>query len=132
MIDHALASPAWDPRVNRSYDLDGMVCELLGLNSRMNKIGQNLAFAPAITGMENVFARAAQRWFGAPRIVTGFLHFAIQPAAAGLLLPGIRWLAATVPSFDSYDWRHGLEENLIAFLHTCWDREQRRIASDPS
>jgi hypothetical protein len=132
MIEHALASPAWDPSVNRSYDLDGMVFELLGFDSRVNKLGQNPAFGPAVTAMEGVFARAAQRWFSMPKVVTGFLNFVVQPAAAGLLLPGIRWLAAAVPSFDSYDWKYGLEENLIAFLHTSWEREHHRISCDPS
>jgi hypothetical protein len=37
-----------------------------------------------------------------------------------------------VPSFDSYDWKYGLEENLIAFLHTSWEREHHRISGDPS
>jgi hypothetical protein len=132
MIDYALVSPAWDPSVNRSYDLDGMVFELLGFDSRVNKLGQNPACGPAVAAMESVFARAAQRWFDMPKVVTGFLNFVIQPAAADLLLPGIRWLAAAVPSFDSYDWKYGLEENLIAFLHACWKREHRRIAGDPS
>jgi hypothetical protein len=76
----------------------------------MNKLGQNPAFGPAVAAMEGVFARAAQRWFGMPKVVTGFLNFAAQPAAAGLMLPGIRWLAAAVPAFDSYDWKYGLEE----------------------
>jgi len=40
-----------------------------------------------------VAARAAQRWFGMPKVVTGFLNFATQPAVAGLMLPGIQWLA---------------------------------------
>jgi hypothetical protein len=64
--------------------------------------------------------------------VTGFLNFVIKPAAAALLLPGIRWVAAALPSFDSYDWKYGLEEDLIAFLHACWDREHYGISSDPS
>lgn len=132
MTEHALASPGWDPSVNRSYDLDGMVFQLLGFDSRMNKLGQNPDFGSAVAGMEGVFARAAQRWFGMPKVVTGFLNFVTQPAAAALLLPGIRWLAAVVPSFDSYDWKYGLEESLIAFLHACWEREQHRIAGDPA
>jgi hypothetical protein len=132
MIEHALASPAWDSSVNRAYDLDGMVFQLLGFDSRMNKLGQNPEFGPAVAAMESVFARAAQQWFGMPKVVTGFLNFVIQPAAAGLLLPGIKWLAAAVPSFGSYDWKYGLEENLIAFLHTCWEREYHRISDDPS
>jgi hypothetical protein len=83
-------------------------------------------------GPEGVFARAAGRWFGMPKVVTAFLNFVIQPAAAGLLLPAIRWLAAVAPSFDSYDWKYGLEENLIAFLHACWERERDRISRNPT
>jgi hypothetical protein len=41
MTQHALESPAWDPNTNRRYDLDGMVFQLLGFDSRMNKLGQN-------------------------------------------------------------------------------------------
>jgi hypothetical protein len=82
--------------------------------------------------MESVFARAAQRWFRMPKVVAGFLHFAVQPATTGLVLPSIDWLAAVVPSFDSYDYRYGLEENLVAFLHASWERERLRIANDPS
>jgi hypothetical protein len=87
---------------------------------------------PAVAAMEGVFARAAQRWFERPKVVTGFINFVVQPAAARLLLHAIKWLADTVPSFDSSDWRYGLEENLISFLHACWDREKRRISNDPS
>ena len=132
MIQYALASPAWDPNTNHSCDLASMVFELLGFDLRMNKLGQNPAFTSALVGMEDVFAAAAQRWFAKPRVVTGFLNFATEPAATGLLLPGIEWLAATVPSSDSYDWKYGLEESLIAFLHTCWDRERLRISADPA
>jgi hypothetical protein len=132
MIEHALTSSAWDPGAARSYDLDGMVFQLLGFATQFNKLGQDPAFTPAVSGMEGVFARAALRWFGKPKVVTGFLNFVTEPAAVGLLLPGIRWLAVVVPSFDSYDWRHGLEENLIAFLHVCWEREQEQISSDPA
>jgi hypothetical protein len=132
MISYALDSPVWDPANNRTYDLDGMVYQLLGFDSRMNKFGQNAAFGSALAAMKDVFARAAERWFGMSKVVTGFLYFGTQPAAAGLLLPGITWLAATVPSFDSYDWRHGLEGNLIAFLQACWERESARISSAPS
>jgi hypothetical protein len=88
MIEHALASPSWDPSVNRTYGLDGMVFQLLGFDTRMNKLGQNPAFALAVTAMEGVFARAAQQWFSMPKVVTGFLNFATQPALGGLMLPG--------------------------------------------
>jgi hypothetical protein len=132
MIQYALESPGWDPSANRSYDLDGLVFQLLGCDSRMNNLGLNPAFTSAVATMESTFAAAAQRWFGMPKVVIGFLYFVVQPAMAPLLLPSIKWLAATVPSLDSYDWRYGLEENLIAFLHVCWDREQQRVSGDPS
>jgi hypothetical protein len=132
MIEHALTSPGWDPDGCRTYGLDGMVFELLGFNSTMNTLGKDPAFAPAMIEMENVFGRAAERWFRMPKVVAGFLNFAVQPAMTGLVLPSIKWLAAAVPSFDSYDYRYGLEENLIAFLHAGWEREQRGIANDLS
>ena len=131
MILYALDSSSWDPAINRSYDLDGMVFPLLGFNSRMNQLGLDLAYSAAVASMEDVFARAAMRWFRMPKVVNGFLHFATQPAAAGLLLPGISWLAAVVPSFDSYDWKYGLEDNLVAFLHVCWERQRQKISDDP-
>ena len=130
MIQYALENPAWDPKANHSYDLGTMVCELLGFDLKMNKLGKDIAFAPALVGMEGVFAAAAERWFGTPRVVNGFLNFITEPAAALLLLPSIKWVAAVVPGYDSYDWRHGLEDNLIAYLHTCWERDRQRISAD--
>ena len=37
-----------------------------------------------------------------------------------------------MPSLDSYDWRHGLEGNLIAFLRSCWEREGDAISRTPA
>ena len=59
--------------------------------------------------MEGLFARVAERWFKKSKLVSGFLYWVTQPAAVGLLVPAIRWLAPVVPTFDSYDWRDGLE-----------------------
>ena len=50
MIEHALTSPAWDPSVNHSYDLAGMVFQLLGFATGMNKLGQNPAFTAGRRG----------------------------------------------------------------------------------
>jgi hypothetical protein len=132
MIQYALESPAWDPAINRSYDLDSAVFEMLGFNSRMNKLGQKPEFAAALVNMESIFAKAAERWFRMPKVAAGFLYFVTQPAAAGLLVPAIRWLAVTVPSFGSYDWKYGLEDNLIVFLHTSWERQNQTISNDPA
>ena len=131
MIEHALQSPAWDPATSRSYDLDDAVFWLLGLGTMINKIGERPEFAAALSGMEGLFARVAERWFKKSKLVSGFLHWVTQPAAVGLLVPAIRWLAPVVPTFDSYDWRDGLEGNLIAFLRACWERKGQQISADP-
>ena len=81
--------------------------------------------------MEGLFARVAERWFRSSRLVSGFLRWVTQPAAIGLLVPAIRWLAPVVPTFDSYDWRDGLEGNLVAFLRACWERKGQQISADP-
>jgi hypothetical protein len=130
MISHALQSPAWDPTVNRSYELRDAVFWLLGLGTRINKIGQKPEFAAALASMEGLLAQVAERWFKNARLVAGFLHWVTQPSAAGLLVPATRWLAAVIPSFDTYDWKDGLEQNLVSFLHTCWEREQARITAN--
>jgi hypothetical protein len=58
--------------------------------------------------------------------------FAIHPAATKLMLPGIHWVASAAKDFDTHDWEYGLEDNVIEFLHTCWQRESERISNDPS
>jgi hypothetical protein len=131
MIEHALQSSAWDPATNRSYDLDDAVFWLLGLGTRINKIGERPEFTAELSGMESLFARVAARWFKKPKLVSGFLYWVAQPAATGLLVPAIGWLAPVVPTFDSYDWRDGLEGNLIAFLRACWERKGEQISVDP-
>ena len=131
MIEHALQSPAWDPATSRSYDLDDAVFWLLGLGTKINKIGQRPEFAAALSGIEGLFARVAERWFKKSKLVSGFLYWVTQPAAVGLLVPAIRWLVPVVPTFDSYDWRDGLEGNLIAFLRACWERKGEQISADP-
>ena len=131
MIEYALQSPAWDPATSRSYDLDDAVFWLLGFGTRINKIGKRPEFATALSSMESLFARVAARWFKKSKLVSGFLYWVTQPAAVDLLVPTIRWLAPVVPTFDSYDWRDGLEGNLIAFLRACWERKGEQISVDP-
>ena len=56
----------------------------------------------------------------------------MQPAAVGLLVATVGWLAPVVTTFDSYDWRDDrLEQNLIAFLRACWERKGQQISADP-
>ena len=131
MIEHALQSPAWDPATSRSYELDDAVFWLLGLGTKINEIGQRPEFATALSGIEGLFARVGGRWFKKSKLVSGFLYWVTQPAAIGLLVPAIRWLAPVVRTFDSHDWRDGLEGNLVAFLRACWERKGQQLLADP-
>ncbi|WP_315837572.1 ATP-binding protein [Bradyrhizobium prioriisuperbiae] len=131
MIEHALQSPAWDPTSGRSYDLDNAVFWLLGLGTKINRIGERPEFAAALSGMEGLFAKVAERWFKKSKLVSGFLYWVTQTSAAALLVPAIKWFAPVVPTFDSYDWRNGLEGNLISFLWACWERKREQISADP-
>jgi hypothetical protein len=67
-----------------------------------------------------------------PKVISGLVMFAIQPGAKQLLIPALRWTSAAVRSFNTYDWKYGLEENVIEFLHTCWQREGEHISRDES
>jgi len=132
MITHALKHPAWDPAGMISYDLDGIVVELLCFDMRWNAIVRTEDNAPIVGTLEDIFERALQRLGGRPKVISGLVMFAIQPGAKRLLVPALRWTSAAVRSFDTYDWKYGLEENVIEFLHTCWQREGERISRDES
>jgi hypothetical protein len=131
MVLYALSSPKWDPQQRYSrYDVEAMVIELLGLDSRWNAFASDESFTVPLKSMMALFEQAAQRWF-TPRIVRNFLHFVVKPAAAPLLLPALPWLATALASFDSYDWREDIEGGLIEYLHVGWRREGQNILADP-
>ncbi len=65
-----------------------------------------------------------------PKVINGFAAFAILPGARSLLLPGLQWIADATASFQSYDWKYGLEENVTEYLRIVWQREGQRIATD--
>jgi hypothetical protein len=130
MILHALESPLWDPSASVRHELDAAIFELLGFDSRWGALGQNEEYAVAVASLSDIFGTVADRWFGMPKVVNGFLVFAVQPGTAKLLLPGVHWVAAAVKSFDTYDWQYGLEDNLVEFLNACWQRDSQKIADD--
>jgi hypothetical protein len=130
MITHALEHAAWDPASTISFELDDMVLELLCFDVRWNAIVRSDDNAQVIGTLEDVFERALERWGGMPKVISGLVMFAIQPGAKELLVPALWWTSAAVRRFDSYDWKYGVEENVIEFLHACWQREGARIAQD--
>ena len=131
MVLHALEHPLWDSSTCSTHDLGSAVFELLNFDARWSGLTQDAKFATPVGTMEDVFARAADKWFRIPYVLKGFAEFAIRPGTSGLLLPGLVWLATAVGSFSTYDWKYGLEETVIEFLHVCWQRESEKIANDP-
>jgi hypothetical protein len=132
MICYALNHPFWDPATNRTSDLAEMVCELLGFRFGATNLGENTKFTEAIGRMADTFELAAKRWFGLSGVASGFAAFAAKPAAAQLLVPGLKWLAGATCAFSDQDWKHyDLEETLVAFLRVCWEKASARVSSDP-
>jgi hypothetical protein len=132
MISHALGHPGWDRSNTVSFELEGLVVELLGFDSRWNAIVRTEDNAQVVGALEDIFERALERWGDMPKIISGLVIFVMQPGAKQLLVPALKWTASAVRTFDTYDWKYGLEENVIEFLHTCWQREGERIARDES
>jgi len=131
MVFYALSNPKWDPQQRYShYDVEDMVIELLGLDPRWNAFASDESFLVPLKSMTALFDQAAQRWF-TPRVIRNFLHFVVKPAAAPLLLRALPWLATAFTSFESYDWRDGIEGGLIEYLHVGWKREGQNILADP-
>jgi hypothetical protein len=130
MILYALAHPRWDPHANLRHDLGNIVSELLGFDRRWTGLSLGEDAAAAVGNLEEVFEKAAQRWFGMPDVTQGFLAFAAKPGAARLLLPGVFWVAKAVEAFDSYDWRNGMEGSLVHFLDVCWQLESAEVSAD--
>jgi hypothetical protein len=107
-----------------------MVIELLCFDVPWNAIVRTEDNAQVVGTLEDIFERALERWGNLPKVISGLVMFAIQPGAKQLLLPALRWTSTAVKSFDTYDWKYGLEENVIEFLHTCWQREGDRISRE--
>jgi hypothetical protein len=127
---YALEHSAWDPAGIIRHDLDAIVVELMCFNMRWNAIVRTEDNARLVGTLEDIFERAIERWGGSPKIINGLVMFAVQPGAKLFLLPALRWTSVAVRSFGTYDWKYGLEENVIEFLHTCWQQEGSRIARD--
>ena len=130
MIRYALGSQAWDSAGAVRYELEDIVVELLCFDQRWNAVVLDDANAPIVAALKDLFEAALHRWGAMPKVINGFAAFAILPGARSLLLPGLQWIADATASFQSYDWKYGLEENVTEYLRIVWQREGRRIATD--
>lgn len=127
MIEFVLADPRWDHEQNGHHEIGAAVHELLGFNPAWSNWIRAGGVAPYIDGMTELYERAAARWFSLPRVLSGFVRFVQRPAAFGLAIPAIPWVAASVRGYGEYDWRYGIEDRLIEFLGMCWQRAAKDI-----
>jgi hypothetical protein len=132
MIVYALSHKGWDPSTARSHDLDSVVLELLGLDRLWSGLFRDEENTTVVASLQGIYDQAFARFGASAMVMSGFTAMAVLPASKELLLPGIRWLRAAVDGFHSYDWRHGLEDNVLEFLHVCWTQKRAQISTDPT
>jgi hypothetical protein len=132
MIRYALTHPRCDPATNRRYDLGEMVSELLGFGIHGWTVTKDDRFIGAVGEMTDTIELAARRWFVLPHVVSGFASFAVRPAAAQLLIPGVIWVSDAVRIFNNLNWKDfHLEEHLVEYLQACWERGATRVSGNP-
>jgi hypothetical protein len=130
MVEHALVSPKWDPRVFWHFRTDDIVSELLGLSFAWSPF-RDATFEPCVPGLVDLYEKACAKWFHMPDVLNGFVHAMQKPAAASLTLKAIPWIVSGTADFNDYKWGHGLEDGLIGFLNTCWKIGAKDITADP-
>ncbi|MCP4541391.1 MAG: hypothetical protein GY832_30040 [Chloroflexi bacterium] len=133
MVEYAIGHPLWDPANVGTHYLDDMIVEMLGLGLGLQTVADDERFTTELSRMQDVFARAAKKWFSVGRVTSMFAAFVSQPGAALLLKPGLTWLHDACLQFDeSYDgWRQqGIEENLVGVLQACWNQHATDVLSE--
>lgn len=131
LVRFALHEPAWDASGDFGSDADDVVHELLGFDMGKAVFGNDVRYAQPVASMTALFEAAASRWFAFGKVAAGFCRFALKPAGAELLLPGVRWLAAAEVSWSKWSWEHdGLAESLVDLLRTALDRHRNAIAAN--
>jgi hypothetical protein len=131
-FERALSDRAWAPEGNRDYDVARIVRELFafGLLGDPSMAVAGRAFVDARL---RLYERAAARWFSLAPVLAGFLRFAVKPAASGLRLRAVAWVATALPQVDEDDWdRVALTEALATYLRVLWQDERVGLSVDAS
>jgi hypothetical protein len=129
MIRLAVGHARWSSD-HDTYDLAGMVKELLGCSHGMQTVAKDAAYTEALSRLTPAFEEAGKQWFGMARVVAGFARFAVTPAATRLLLPAVRWLSKASESVTATKFERDLDDALITLLHEAWERHRGELAQD--
>jgi hypothetical protein len=131
LIRFALDESGWDAGGESTRDADDVVIELLGFEMGKAVFGNDVRYAQPIAGMSPLFEEAARRWFDFDKVAARFCRFVLKPAGAGLLVQGVRWLAAAEPRWPKWSWEHdNLAEALVDALREALDRHRGAIAAN--
>ncbi|MDB5389115.1 MAG: hypothetical protein JWM11_4761 [Planctomycetaceae bacterium] len=129
MIRFAAGHARWSADQD-SYDLAGMVKELLDCSRGIYTVAKDQAYTVAIGRLTPAFDEARGKWFGMARVGVGFARFAVAPAAAHLLLPEVLWLSKASETVTATKSERDLDDALITFLHEAWERHRVELARD--
>jgi hypothetical protein len=130
MFRFVLDEADWEVRGVRWRD-EEVVGELLGFGMGKTVFGGDARHAEPIGRLSPEFEQAAGRWFALGRVARGLCYFALKPAGAELLLPGVRWLAAAEPAWSEWAWEHdGIADALVGALRTVLDRNRSLVAAN--
>jgi hypothetical protein len=129
--EYALSHARWDPATARTYDLDDMVVNLLGLRWGARTLGDDVRYREYLGRMADLFRRAGRRWLTMHGVAAGYANFLARPAADRLLCSGIRGLYEALRDSEASEWHErDLEESLMQALHACWERQRDAVVSD--
>jgi hypothetical protein len=94
MIEFALGSAEWDHNKNWHHQMDSMVYELLGFNSSWSSWINAAGARAHIESMNDLYERAAAKWFSLPKVLSGFVYRAQHEAMSTIAINSIPWIAS--------------------------------------
>ncbi len=131
MIEYATGHALWSRADFPDRDVAEMVVELLGCNFGLRTVARDNGHTSGMSQLAGHFKVAARRWLSLPEVAHGLAHLLILPAAAGLLVRGVRWLHEAATSFDEHEWGHwGLQDSFVQVLRACWERHRGEVAGN--
>ncbi len=128
MIELAFELPGWSfDDTTRASDLEDNWCALMGFEGYLAKMWTE-NHRPIVDQMRDLYHRWARHHLTRRRCGEAFAVFLKQPAAEGLRLEAIRWLAEAVKKVGEWYFQEtSVEESIVSFLDHCWTRHRQDL-----
>jgi hypothetical protein len=130
LIAYFLDSLRW--QAGGHYRCTDAFAELLGFDIGRHAI-EDAKFADAFRQLEPILARWAQTWLANGKMMAGFSRFLLLPSASGLLIPGLKWIAASLRTADPTYWRDDIyhyRSAIVEVLARVWSRHRIELVAD--